>query len=169
MTIEIVYFDGCPNWKLAQQRVLEALSTMGHANTEVRLHLVENPLGHARIADDPCGRPGPVSDSLGRHLVVPLVSDRRRFRGRSEHRSIGRGPSLETRDPMRDPEIHVPRLAGVPGRRGTVRISSPYLGRRRRGIGNETWSSMEPLYTTLLSVYTLTSSPEETCGLFTSP
>ena len=39
---------------------------------------------------------------------------------------------------MRDPEIQVPRLAGVPGGRGTVRISAPYLGRHRRGSGNET-------------------------------
>jgi hypothetical protein len=43
MSIEIVYFDGCPNWKLAHQRVLEALHAMGHADIDVRLHLVENP------------------------------------------------------------------------------------------------------------------------------
>lgn len=43
MDIEIVYFDGCPNWKLAHQRVLEALNAAGHADAEVRLHLVANP------------------------------------------------------------------------------------------------------------------------------
>ena len=44
MNVEIVYFEGCPNWKLAEQRVLEALSATGHSDTEVRLHLVDNPL-----------------------------------------------------------------------------------------------------------------------------
>jgi hypothetical protein len=43
MRIEIVYFDGCPNWQLAHQRVLEALSATGRADAEVRLHLVASP------------------------------------------------------------------------------------------------------------------------------
>ncbi|MDA8345385.1 MAG: hypothetical protein M0Z66_07865 [Thermaerobacter sp.] len=43
MDVEIVYFDGCPNWQLARQRVLEALTAVGRSDTAVRLHLVENP------------------------------------------------------------------------------------------------------------------------------
>lgn len=43
MDVEIVYFDGCPNWRLAQQRVLEALTLAGHADVAVRLHLVADP------------------------------------------------------------------------------------------------------------------------------
>ncbi len=44
MTIEIVYFDGCPNWQLAEQRVREVLTVTGHADADVRLHLVGNPV-----------------------------------------------------------------------------------------------------------------------------
>lgn len=43
MDVEIVYFDGCPNWQLADQRVREALTRTGHTNAQVRLHLVADP------------------------------------------------------------------------------------------------------------------------------
>ena len=43
LTIEIVYFDGCPNWRLAHQRVLEVLAAQGPSGAEVRLHLVNDP------------------------------------------------------------------------------------------------------------------------------
>ena len=43
MRIEIVYFEGCPNWRLAHERVLEALAGLGRADVPVELHLVKSP------------------------------------------------------------------------------------------------------------------------------
>ncbi len=43
MDVEIVYFDGCPNWQLARARAIEALVAVGRPDTDVRLHLVGNP------------------------------------------------------------------------------------------------------------------------------
>jgi hypothetical protein len=44
MTIEIVYFDGCPNWQLAEERLLAALGETGRTDAAVHLHLVHDPL-----------------------------------------------------------------------------------------------------------------------------
>lgn len=44
IVVEIVYFDGCPNWQLARDRALEALAAVGRPDIVVRPHLVENPV-----------------------------------------------------------------------------------------------------------------------------
>lgn len=35
MKVELRYFDGCPNWKLAEERLLIALSRTGHGDVRV--------------------------------------------------------------------------------------------------------------------------------------
>ncbi|TQF69208.1 thioredoxin family protein [Rhodococcus spelaei] len=41
MEVEVVYFDGCPNWHTARDRLNEALAAMGRADIAVRLRQVE--------------------------------------------------------------------------------------------------------------------------------
>ena len=42
MTITILYFDGCPNWELARERVTEAARLAG-ARDDIELRRVESP------------------------------------------------------------------------------------------------------------------------------
>jgi hypothetical protein len=39
--IRVVYFDGCPSWRTAKERLREALARMGRGDTPVALTLVE--------------------------------------------------------------------------------------------------------------------------------
>jgi hypothetical protein len=41
MRIELLYFDGCPNWMLTEQRIAEALAIRGLADVDVELRRVE--------------------------------------------------------------------------------------------------------------------------------
>ncbi|HEX5565740.1 MAG TPA: thioredoxin family protein [Streptomyces sp.] len=41
MNIELLYFAGCPNWHLAQERLGEALAAVGRPGLEVSLRAVE--------------------------------------------------------------------------------------------------------------------------------
>ena len=43
MRIELVYFEDCPNWKLAHARVRAALAAVGRPDAAVHLHLVRSP------------------------------------------------------------------------------------------------------------------------------
>lgn len=43
MRVELLYFDGCPNWKLADERLSVALSTLGRADVVVERRQVETP------------------------------------------------------------------------------------------------------------------------------
>lgn len=39
--IELLYFNGCPNWQTARDHLSEALNATGHTDAHVSLHLVE--------------------------------------------------------------------------------------------------------------------------------
>ena len=41
MDVSLLYFDGCPHWKLAEQRVAAALAEVGRTGESVRPVLVE--------------------------------------------------------------------------------------------------------------------------------
>ena len=41
MQITIRYFDGCPNWRLAEQRLHEALNELGISDADVAVEPVE--------------------------------------------------------------------------------------------------------------------------------
>ncbi|GAA1456752.1 DUF2703 domain-containing protein [Nocardiopsis exhalans] len=41
MDVELLYFSGCPNWQVAQERLTEALKRTGHADQRVTLVEVE--------------------------------------------------------------------------------------------------------------------------------
>jgi len=41
MVVELLYFSGCPNWQVAQERLTEALERTGHADQRVTLVEVE--------------------------------------------------------------------------------------------------------------------------------
>ena len=43
MDVEVVYFDECPNWRLARQRVEAAVASSGRRDVKVRLHPVSSP------------------------------------------------------------------------------------------------------------------------------
>ena len=43
MRISLLYFDGCPNWTVAEQRLGEALAELGRAGEAVRHVRVETP------------------------------------------------------------------------------------------------------------------------------
>ncbi|MFC9790481.1 thioredoxin family protein [Rhodococcus sp. NPDC127528] len=40
MKVEVVYFDGCPNWHTARDRLHEALTAVGRSDIAVRLRQV---------------------------------------------------------------------------------------------------------------------------------
>lgn len=40
VNIELLYFDGCPNWHLAQERLTEALGITGHSDLTVSLQAI---------------------------------------------------------------------------------------------------------------------------------
>jgi hypothetical protein len=76
--VRVVYFDGCPSWRIAQERLVEALDRVGRGDAQVGLTVVEsgaeavaaNFAGSLMILVD--GRdlfPGPgVSESLSCRL-----------------------------------------------------------------------------------------------------
>ena len=39
--VELLYFDGCPNWKVADDRLAQALAELGRDDVVVDRHLVE--------------------------------------------------------------------------------------------------------------------------------
>jgi hypothetical protein len=39
--VELLYFDGCPHWRVADQRLMEALRTLDRADVRVERYLVE--------------------------------------------------------------------------------------------------------------------------------
>jgi hypothetical protein len=41
MRVELLYFDGCPHWKVADERVAEALRNLGRDDVVVERRLVE--------------------------------------------------------------------------------------------------------------------------------
>jgi hypothetical protein len=41
--VELLYFDGCPNWQVADQRLQEALSLAGRDDVTVHRRCVETP------------------------------------------------------------------------------------------------------------------------------
>ena len=43
MDVRLVYFDECPNWRLAQQRLQAALEALGRHDVQVQLRLVTSP------------------------------------------------------------------------------------------------------------------------------
>lgn len=43
MRVELLYFDGCPNWKVAEERLTEALSVLGRDDVTLERRLVETP------------------------------------------------------------------------------------------------------------------------------
>jgi hypothetical protein len=43
MRVELFYFDGCPNWKVADERLAEAARTVGRDDITVRRRKVETP------------------------------------------------------------------------------------------------------------------------------
>ena len=43
MRAELFYFDGCPGWQVAEQRLAEALRTAGRDDVRVNRRLVETP------------------------------------------------------------------------------------------------------------------------------
>ncbi len=43
MRVELLYFEGCPSWKVADARLAEALVSTGRGDTVVERRLVETP------------------------------------------------------------------------------------------------------------------------------
>lgn len=49
MEVRLLYFEDCPNWQLAKQRLYEALATVGKASVEVTYELVTTPEHAERV------------------------------------------------------------------------------------------------------------------------
>lgn len=43
MRVELLYFDGCPNWTVAETRLTQALSTAGRGDLPIHHRHVETP------------------------------------------------------------------------------------------------------------------------------
>jgi hypothetical protein len=43
MRVELFYFDGCPNWTVAEDRLIEALRTVGRDDVTLERRKVETP------------------------------------------------------------------------------------------------------------------------------
>jgi hypothetical protein len=72
MEVEVVYFDGCPNWRTAQQRLAEAMTRLGRFGTSVSL--VEVTSAAEAVAAGFAGSPTFLVD--GRDLFPgPVVSE----------------------------------------------------------------------------------------------
>ncbi|ATD71095.1 MULTISPECIES: hypothetical protein [Gordonia] len=41
MDIELLYFDGCPNWQIARDQIAEALAATGNAGTPIVLRAID--------------------------------------------------------------------------------------------------------------------------------
>jgi hypothetical protein len=40
--VQVVYFDGCPSWRIAYERLVEALDRVGRGDSRVELSMVES-------------------------------------------------------------------------------------------------------------------------------
>ena len=49
MKVELLYFDGCPNWTDAEARLQEALLALGRVDVEVQCRRVETPEDAERL------------------------------------------------------------------------------------------------------------------------
>jgi hypothetical protein len=49
MAVTLRYFGGCPNWRVADQRLKEALRRRGRENEEILLERVESPADAERV------------------------------------------------------------------------------------------------------------------------
>ena len=86
MDIELLYFDGCPNWEEARDRLAEALAATGNAGTPIRLRRIETPEAAERVAfpvtarlpPAPAGHPSKRSSRITTTCVPPLTSIRGR-------------------------------------------------------------------------------------------
>ncbi len=43
MKVSLLYFDGCPNWNVADQRLREALANVGQSDADVECRRVSTP------------------------------------------------------------------------------------------------------------------------------
>ena len=43
MRVELSYFEGCPSWRVADERLTEALRTVGRDDVRVERRLVNSP------------------------------------------------------------------------------------------------------------------------------
>ncbi|WP_224277894.1 DF family (seleno)protein [Nocardioides lacusdianchii] len=50
MRVELLYFDGCPNWKVADDRLTQALAELGRDDVVVERHRVETPAQAEELA-----------------------------------------------------------------------------------------------------------------------
>ena len=50
MKVELRYFDGCPSWRAAEQRLRSALDSTGHADAEIILRRVETEADAERLS-----------------------------------------------------------------------------------------------------------------------
>lgn len=44
MRVELFYFEGCPSWQVADERLTEALRTVGRDDVRVERRLVDSPV-----------------------------------------------------------------------------------------------------------------------------
>lgn len=49
MRVTLQYFDGCPSWQLADQRLRQALAESGHPEAAIDYQKVETPEGAERL------------------------------------------------------------------------------------------------------------------------
>ena len=50
MTITIQYFDGCPHWKLADERVQKVLRGLSRSDLKLEYQLIDSPEDAQRVA-----------------------------------------------------------------------------------------------------------------------
>ncbi|MGH9014462.1 MAG: thioredoxin family protein [Acidimicrobiia bacterium] len=50
MDLELRYFDGCPHWKTAEERLRQALATTGQTGVEFTYQKVTSPEGAERLS-----------------------------------------------------------------------------------------------------------------------
>lgn len=47
--VELLYFEGCPNWQIAETRLREALGALGHGTVTVTRRVVSSPEQAERV------------------------------------------------------------------------------------------------------------------------
>ncbi|WP_228255210.1 hypothetical protein [Ornithinimicrobium avium] len=72
--VELFYFDGCPHWTLADERLSEALSRLGRDDVEVELRKVETAEDAERVGFT--GSPT-IRGALVRHVLALLAGEGR--------------------------------------------------------------------------------------------
>ncbi len=50
MKVELRYFDGCPSWRVAEERLRSALDSTGHADTEIIRRRIETAAEAERLS-----------------------------------------------------------------------------------------------------------------------